>query len=354
MLKILGNLTHPLVEEISNEVRREATTQRAQPTIIEGLGRALRRNTSFLLHKGATSNEAELTEISAFTPWKNYGGRLEESVRKYRAISINIERSNDHKPTTVVIGSLDGATLIFRLPALRGGNGWDGFEKAFPETARLVLRRSVIKITATFDATVALLREGNSTERQEIVDAVILMSELCPEHFYELAKENDACSERLGGQYAVWALFRVQGGPVDENEWKSVRGDPYPRDRSRARLLDWRRSLAKGRLSMAQHVYLQQLARMCNVSGLGFVKNQLSEADANDHLTYFPNVMKRLLETNYPERIFGGQGWSKFFMHLHARATTPKQHHRSSIVPEDNERKRSSFGEGRRRIAPQT
>ena len=150
MLKILTNLTHPLVDEIRNEVKREQARPQTQPTIIEGLGRALRKNTSGLLHSGATALEADITEISSFTPWRNYGARLEESVRKFKAVSIHVETSTDERPSTIAIGSCDGATLIFRIPMFRGRNVWESFRKGVSGNGPIGGTTIVIKITSTF------------------------------------------------------------------------------------------------------------------------------------------------------------------------------------------------------------
>ena len=146
------------------------------------------------------------------------------------------------------------------------------------------------------------------------------MSELCPDRFHELATSMDTCTERLGGQYAIWALFGVQGGPATEDDWRQARNDPFPRDRSDAWLLDWKQSINKGRLTLAQRVYLQQLARMCAVAGLSFTKSQINDASAYEHVNFLSSVMKRLMDDNYPGTLVEGHGWFRFFQQLKQRA----------------------------------
>ena len=90
MQKILKNLADPFIEDVRDEVKRERA-QPAQPTVLEGLNRALRRCTTGLLHDGATPIDSDFHEISAFTPWKNYGGKFEESIRQFKAMTINVE-----------------------------------------------------------------------------------------------------------------------------------------------------------------------------------------------------------------------------------------------------------------------
>ena len=257
---ILVNHPRPLSDVFDEDdlTKHARLVKGGQPTAQDCFGRALRLlKKDFVGEPG--SAEEMYVEVNSFTPWENYGDRLLGSLQFCRTIVLHVENDQNDKPGIVTVGSLTGATFVFRVPEYDEVNGWSCFSRAFPRVARLMTNKWYQKLTSSWAATKKLFKHSGLDEDDEVVDATMLDDDM------DEALLNVDC-ERLRTQYMIWKTIGRQSGPVWVDVWRHVKGrHQYPHPRHPDVLLDWDGARRTGRLSPAQKTYVQQAVRSAGI-----------------------------------------------------------------------------------------
>ena len=231
-LEILSDLPHPLIDSVRKEVERPAQRPAVpqEPTVVDGLQRALRRQ--LVEHerdaKGLKSDE--FIEVSPFTPWKRYGPSLRMAIEQHGMLFLHTETDDNDQPTLLAIGTMPAKTIVCHLTDGNSGANWDGFASAFPQLAATLDHGQLVKVTSSLAATKRLLASESTKYEHEIIDVEWF--------FNEVIQDIDlGCgTAALKVKRMVWAVLGRQHGPVTRDNWNRVHGQSqdYPHERDLA------------------------------------------------------------------------------------------------------------------------
>ena len=282
--EILRNRPNPLIESVQKEVERrlERPAVPQEPTVIEGLQRALRRH---IVEHGQDTRgikSDEFIEVSSFTPWKRYGPPLRKAIDQYGVVFLHTETDEHDRPTLLAIGTMSAKIIVCHLTEGKSGDNWNGFAEAFPQLAATLDHGQLVKVTSTFAATKRLLDSESTKYVHEIVDLEWFFGDVVPEVDLGIGPQP------LKIMKMVWAVLGSQQGPVTREQWKHAYGQSqaYPEDRDVSKFTVSRSRTVGTNLPLVQRKYLRQIVRSgCILTGKFVIKAGRSD-QLRQHVIY--------------------------------------------------------------------
>ena len=254
-------------------------------------------------------------EVSPFTPWSKYGERFEAGVSQYKTVYIHLETDRKGRPTLMILGAKNNATLGVKLLHDEQRSHWASFERSFPKLAKIVSDSKINKITTSYQLTRQFLDLRRPSQPDKLVDVLLLANLLRCDDFTHIKKYKE-CTERLAGLCLIWSTLGEHKGPISLVDWEAAYGNgvPFPARRKADKLLKWPKAHRHEELTRSQIIYAEQLARAANTIDVHYFLWSATYSEMTKEMDEFGQAWENCIARGYGKSLTTGPGWMEKYL----------------------------------------